>query len=175
MLKDDGNHLQQRWVRRGAPPVIAPDARLGVVPAAVGQLADLVTVAPVAALTPSLGTPEPDGLRDDGPVERIQGAVLRSDRHGAILEQTMNRANPLYTFRHDGNCAFHDQRTTKLAIALARTRLGVEISTSEAEGFGGNPADISVVLENLVAREPGLDPDLQAFVVNSSDRGLVEP
>ena len=65
----------------GPTAAIAPGARGGVIPAAVGQAANCRSVRPPACLTAAAGALEPYLPADLWPVDRVEPAQLRLDRH----------------------------------------------------------------------------------------------
>ena len=65
----------------GPTAAIAPGARGGVIPAAVGQAANCRPVRPPACLTAAAGALEPYLPADLWPVDRVEPAQLRLNRH----------------------------------------------------------------------------------------------
>src|SRR5919199_3306901 len=62
---------------------VAPCAMLGVPPATISQMPDELAVRTSTPLAPSSGPSEPNGGRELGPIDGIEEAVLRPDRHQA--------------------------------------------------------------------------------------------
>lgn len=78
-----------------APAVaIAPGASLRGPPGAISQVRDVLPVRPAAVLATALRAGEADHLGQLAPVDGVQPAVLRSDRHKRSLCQTLARGNP---------------------------------------------------------------------------------
>ena len=64
-----------------APASVAPDAALFVPPATIAKVADQLPMRSGAVLTAAPGTLEADHSRQLRPVDGVQPAVLRADRH----------------------------------------------------------------------------------------------
>jgi len=71
---------------------VDPDARRGIVPAAVRQAPHSFAVRALALLAMSSGPPEADLAAELNPVNRVEPAHLGSDRHGEVRSE--DRENP---------------------------------------------------------------------------------
>lgn len=87
--------LNEMWRRQPAHPpaaAVPPAPVLLVPPCAVAQMDDLPPVRPAAALAPAFRPLEADQPRQFGPIDRVQPAVLGSDRHGETLSHIRLKA-----------------------------------------------------------------------------------
>ena len=71
----------------GSPGTVTPGGRLLVLPAPVAQMEHRSPVRPSAALTPPLRAAETGHRQELWPVDRVEEAVLASDRHGRKLPE----------------------------------------------------------------------------------------
>lgn len=79
---------------------VAPGASLCIPPGAVTEMRDVLPVRAAAALAAALGSGEADQVRQLAPVDRVEPAVLRRDRHGWSVSPTPHGSNP-DVLRHD--------------------------------------------------------------------------
>ncbi len=76
-------HALRRCQPAHAPAaIVAPAAPLLVIPAPVAQMPHPCAMRPAAMLTAPLGTLETDKGRKLAPVDRVEPAMVRTDRHG---------------------------------------------------------------------------------------------
>lgn len=76
-----GQAFQRRQFERTSLTV-APGLRSLIPPAAIAQVNDQLAVRPAASLAAASGPPEADHVGQLRPVDRVEKAVLRADRHG---------------------------------------------------------------------------------------------
>jgi len=91
-----------RWRQLADPSAlaIAPSAPLCIPPGTVAQVRDVLPVRSAAALAAPLSAREADEVRELAPVDGIEPAVLRRDRHGWSVSPTPHGSNP-DVLRHD--------------------------------------------------------------------------
>jgi hypothetical protein len=91
--QDDIRHPDGRQHKPGfhGDPLAAvgpPAADIGIPPASVAEMDDTAQMRPTAPLALGTGTIEPDRLRQLPPVDRVEPAVLGSDRHDDSMSQS---------------------------------------------------------------------------------------
>ena len=86
--RDESDEELWKRLARSAKPLATgrpPALRIGIPPAAVTQMRHAPHVRSGAMLAPRTGPVEPDGHRELPPVDRVEPAVLRADRHDDFM------------------------------------------------------------------------------------------
>ena len=83
---DDCGDVAIRYSDATSPPV-PPVPAIGVPPATVAEVEDASAMRTPAMLATAFGAAEPDQPRQLGPIDRVEPAMFRHDRHRRILNQ----------------------------------------------------------------------------------------
>ena len=83
---NDRRDIAIRYADATSPPV-PPMPVIGVPPATVSEVEDARAMRTPAMLAPALGAAEPDQPRQLGPIDWVEPAMFRHDRHRRILNQ----------------------------------------------------------------------------------------
>ena len=83
---DDRREIAIRYADAPSPPV-PPMPVIGVPPATVAEVEDAGAMRTPAMLATAFGAAEPDQPRQLGPIDRVEPAMFRHDRHSRILNQ----------------------------------------------------------------------------------------